>query len=115
MQRLNQRGAIALLMLLAALAAAPNAAAHSPAPAHECLAPSRPADDQNDALWQSYLSAVDAFRACISEYTTANQAAAALHSQAAQDAVQVWNRFVRDNLNVPRDFPWSPPGAAPPP
>ncbi|MFU8814353.1 MAG: hypothetical protein ACNA7W_03345 [Pseudomonadales bacterium] len=101
-------------MVLGFLAASPGAGAHAPAATHGCAAPSRPADDQDDALWQAYLGAVDDFRGCISDYAAANQAAAAAHTRAAHDAVEVWNRFVRDNLNVPQDFPWPPPGAVGP-
>jgi hypothetical protein len=87
---------------------APAAVAHTASADHGCVAPSRPADDQNDLLWQRFLAAVDEFRACISDYAAANRAAAESHRQAADDAVQQWNEFVRTRLNVPEDFPWPP-------
>lgn len=85
-----------------------SAAAHTPSPAHHCEGPSRPADDQNDALWQRYLADVDAFRACISDFVDANQAEARAHSEAARQATADWNGFVRSELNVPEDYPWPP-------
>lgn len=98
--------------LLAALllhALVPVAHAHSPAPDHGCRAPARPADDQNDLLWQRFLDDVDAYRACISDFAAANHEASDLHRQAANDATRDWNRFVRSELNVPEDYPWPPP------
>lgn len=106
----NSRTVCALALLGAALwAAAPSPAlAHGASPAHGCVAPSRPANDQDDALWQRYLDQVDGFRACISAFAEANRAAARLHNEAANEATEDWNRFVRDNLNVPEDYPWPP-------
>jgi len=98
-------------ILLAAIVAAvlmPAAFAHAPPPRHDCQAPSRPADDQNDVLWQRFLDDVDAFRACISDFVAANQAAATAHTEAARRATLDWNAFVRSDLNVPEDFPWPP-------
>lgn len=82
--------------------------AHTPPPHHGCVVPARPADDQNDVLWQRFLAAVDAFRGCISDYATANHAAAEAHREAANAATLDWNHFVRSDLNVPEDFPWPP-------
>jgi hypothetical protein len=100
--------AAAMLVLATVLAAAPTAQAHSPASTHGCTAPTRPADDQNDVLWQRFLDDVDAFRACVSSYAEANRRAAEIHSNAANDATLVWNQFVRAELNVPEDYPWPP-------
>ncbi len=96
------------LLVLAALAA-PVTAAHAPPPAHGCQAPTRPANDQDDMLWQRFLYGVDTYRACISSYATANRDAATAHNDAANAATLDWNRFVRGNLNVPEDYPWPPP------
>lgn len=96
-------GAVLTLLLAAA-----GAAAHDPPPGHGCAAPARPADDQNDVLWQRYLDDVDAFRACISNFVDASQAAAEAHGDAARRATADWNDFVRANLNVPEDYPWPP-------
>jgi hypothetical protein len=84
------------------------AVAHSPAPDHACTEPARPADEQDDARWQAFLAAVDAYRACISGYATAQREAARAHGAAANRAVAAWNDFVRRELNVPEDFPWPP-------
>ena len=96
-----------LTLLVVAFVAA-GATAHAPPPMHGCSAPNRPADDQDDLLWQRYLAAVDAFRACISDFVDSNQAAARAHGEAARRATGDWNLFVRGNLNVPEDYPWPP-------
>ena len=80
--------------------------AHQPAPVHQCEAPVRPVDDQDDVAWQSYLTAVDEFRGCIDHYSQANRAASRAHTDAANSATQDWNVYVKEHLNVPEDFPW---------
>lgn len=99
---------VQLAVLLAAALALPAAVGHAPPPHHGCQAPTRPADDQNDVLWQGFLDAVDRFRGCISDYASANRAASEAHNRAANEATLDWNRFVRSDLNVPEDFPWPP-------
>lgn len=101
--------AVPALLVLLALLPGTVAQAHNPPPPPDCVAPSRPADDQNDVSWQRFLADVDAFRVCISDYASANHAAAEAHHRAANDATLVWNRFVHSELNVPEDFPWPPP------
>jgi hypothetical protein len=105
--RARTYGAAVTIVAMILFGAVP-AVAHTTGPDHGCVAPSRPVDDQNDVLWQRFLAAVDEFRACISGYAAANQAAAETHRQAANDAVAQWNEFVRTRLNVPEDFPWPP-------
>jgi len=86
------------------------AAAHESSPAPLCAQPVRPANDHDDARWNAYLAAVDGFRECISEFAEANRTAAGLHNDAANEAVNQWNIFVKEQLNVPEDFPWPPEG-----
>jgi hypothetical protein len=81
--------------------------AHSPMN-HECAAPSRPINDQDDVSWQTFLSDIDAFQSCVSEAAERHQVASQAHQDAARDAVESWNQFVHSNLNVPEDFPFEP-------
>jgi hypothetical protein len=105
-RRKRYRAALALGAMI--LCGTAPAISHTSGPDHGCVAPNRPADDQNDVLWQRFLASVDEFRACISGYAAANHAAAETHRQAATEAVAQWNEFVRTRLNVPEDFPWPP-------
>ena len=101
------RSFICFLTALAALSGLP-AFGHPPM-VHDCVAPVRPEDDQNDDLWQQFLGEIDTFQSCITLEADRHQAAADAHRQAAMDAVDDWNRFVRDSLNAPEDFPWPEP------
>lgn len=74
----------------------------------QCTAPVRPADDQNDELWQKFLAEIDTFQSCVTDYADRQQAAADEHQRAAFAAVDAWNEFVRTSLNAPEDFPWPP-------
>jgi hypothetical protein len=74
----------------------------------ECDAPIRPADDQNDLLWQAFLNEIDEFRDCVTQQMALHEQAAKSHQAAAREAVENWNAFVRDSLNAPEDFPWPP-------
>ncbi len=102
-----QRRAIALVLT----ALAPWVQAHDPVPGHDCRAPERPVNDQDDVLWQGFLDAVDGYRHCISDFAAVNRRAAQAHAQAANEATQAWNAFVRRELNVPEDYPWPPKAA----
>ena len=106
--RLRRARSDAFALALAAIAVVAPVGAHSPAAAHGCTAPTRPANDQDDLLWQRFLDDVDAFRACISAYADANHRASEVHREAANAATVDWNRFVRAELNVPEDYPWPP-------
>ena len=75
---------------------------------HACLAPTRPMDTSDDAFWSAFMTDVETYRACISDYVQANHAAADLHRATANEATEQWNAFVRAELNVPEDFPWPP-------
>ena len=77
---------------------------------HNCSAPIRPQDEQNDIRWRAFLNEVETFRRCVNDKMEWHQAAAAAHQQNASEVVQVWNNFVRLSLNAPEDFPW--PGPA---
>ena len=79
------------------------------APDGICVAPVRPADDQNDVLWQRFLGEIDAFRACVNTQMEWHQNQADWHHAEARVTVERWNTFVRTSLNAPADFPWPPP------
>lgn len=96
---------IALLALL--LPGSMPGLAHDPM-RHDCVAPQRPQDDQNDVLWAEFLARIDEFQACVTAAADRHQAASDAHQRAAFAAVDAWNDFVRTSLNAPEDFPWPP-------
>ncbi len=75
---------------------------------HDCVTPVRPANDQDDRLWNQFLSEIDAFQRCVTAAADRHQAASDAHQRAAFAAVDAWNDFVRTALNAPEDFPWPP-------
>lgn len=81
--------------------------AHTPM-IHDCSAPVRPTDDQDDLRWSRFLEEISAFQNCVTREADRHQAAAQAHQQAAMAAVDAWNEFVRTSLNAPEDFPWPP-------
>lgn len=101
--------ALLLAVLTAVACAAAPVAAHEPM-SHDCAAPARPQDDQNDLLWNQFLGEIERFQSCITESADRHQAAADAHQRAAFAAVDAWNDFVRTSLNAPEDFPWPPEG-----
>ncbi|NKC01496.1 MAG: hypothetical protein GKR90_23765 [Pseudomonadales bacterium] len=100
---------LALILLLLAFCHAHGATAepHEERP-FECVAPVRPEDDQNDALWQRFLAEIDAFRNCVNQDMQWHQAASVAHQARARAAVEAWNAFVTSSLNAPEDFPFPP-------
>ena len=96
---------IAVILLTVPLSGA--VSAHEPM-THDCVAPVRPEDDQNDVLWAEFLAGIDEFQTCITAAADRHQAASDAHQRAAFAAVDAWNDFVRTSLNAPEDFPWPP-------
>ena len=88
-----------------ALLAVPLGQAHSPRPVPACEAPIRPPDKKAVERWNQYVDALGGYRSCLNGFIEANHAAADHHRAAANDATRQWNNYVRDNLNVPEDFP----------
>ena len=100
----SMRAIIAAFVLLAA----GGGHAHTPVPAPDCVAPKRPPEDVPEPVWQTFLTDVDCFRACITRYVQENHAASDAHRAAGNQATLLWNDFVRASLNVPEDYPWPP-------
>ena len=79
-------------------------AAHPLAPEAPCTEPLRP-PRTDVAKWNVFVDAVDVYRSCISSFSTDQYSATEAHRFAAERATERWNAFVRENLNVPADFP----------
>ena len=97
------RSCLGPLLLLPLLSAADNSQ-----PVNPCRAPTRPVDDTAQVTWNRFVDDVDVYRACINDFVQRNHAASDAHRQAANEATEAWNAFVKTSLNVPEDFPWPP-------
>ena len=95
------RKIIALLTVLSAT----SVFAHGPMD-HACVAPERPVDDQDDVLWQQFVTEIDAFRECVNAKMQWHEQAVQVHNDNARQVVALWNEFVQTSLNAPEDFPW---------
>lgn len=78
--------------------------AHPLAPEAPCTEPTRP-PRTDVAKWNAFVDAVGVYRSCISSFSTDQYSASEAHRFAAERATERWNAFVRENLNVPADFP----------
>lgn len=95
------------VLALGLLWAAAGLEAHPLSPEAACTEPVRP--DRSDVeRWNRFVAEVDTYRGCISTFVDAEYAASDAHRAAAERAAQRWNHFVRNNLNVPEDFPHIP-------
>ncbi len=81
--------------------------AHPLSPEAACNEPSRPSRSDVEK-WNRFVADVDVYRACISTFVDVEYSAADVHRSAAERAAERWNHFVRNNLNVPEDFPHIP-------
>ncbi len=87
--------------------------AHPLAPESTCTEPSRPSRSDVER-WNAFVDGVDVYRDCIAKFAADEYSAAEAHRFSAERATERWNTFVRDNLNVPADFPhWSDNSSAP--
>lgn len=103
------RAGLAACLLVSAVVCAQ---AHEAAPAPDCAPPTRPSKDDTPR-WNDFVDAVDEYRACINRYQAAHYAQSDAHRAAAEASVEAWNAFVRENLNVPEDFPHRPEASSP--
>lgn len=64
-------------------------------PSHSCRKPVKPF--RFDSQWerQNFLDDVDRYKGCIKEFVEEQKEAVRAHEQAAEDAVDEWNSFVR--------------------
>ncbi len=71
---------------------------HMFAPTHTCSKPFAPY--RFDSQWQydNYIADVNRYRRCIETFVDEQNAAADRHLQAANNAIDEWNRFVRLEL-----------------
>ncbi|MFT7651363.1 MAG: hypothetical protein ACI9UU_000465 [Candidatus Azotimanducaceae bacterium] len=97
---------VALLAVSAGLTLASGDLLAHPVTLKTCEAPTRPQDEQDDVLWQRFLTDIDTFRECAQAHMVWHQDAVIEHQQSAKLAMEQWNVFVRDSLNAPEDFPF---------
>jgi hypothetical protein len=65
-------------------------------PSHSCHKPHRPYEFTSEYEISSYNSRVNSYRRCIEEFADEQKDAANHHRDAAREAVEEWNSYVRN-------------------
>ena len=101
-------GALACALPVSTLAA-------EPPPFHTCTAPIKRQSFATKAQLDNYRAEVDAFRTCIEKYVKEQEAVIEVHRQAAQTAIDDWNKFIGPDPNrpVPKSSLPEKPGSGP--
>lgn len=87
-----------LLLLCALLAVAGTASADMFTPSHSCRKPHKPYEFRDEWHVQSFQDEVERYKRCIEEFVDEQNDEAQNHQEAAGDAIDEWNRFVRFEL-----------------
>ena len=64
-------------------------------PSHSCRKPYKPYKFNNEWEVQNFKNGVEAYRRCIEDFVDEQSSAARKHQDAADGAIEEWNRFVR--------------------
>jgi len=87
-----------IVLALGVVAAAPVLADMLFAPSHVCSKPIKPYRFTSQWEVDSFNDDVRRYRTCIADFVEEQQEAIARHQEAAQDAIDEWNQFVRLEL-----------------
>lgn len=68
-------------------------------PLHYCSKPFKPFQFSSDLDVQIFLNQVNAYERCINNFVQEQEEAMRRHQEAAQNAIDEWNRFVRFELD----------------
>lgn len=67
-------------------------------PSHNCFKPHKPFEFNSESQVRQFRNDVEMYRLCINRFIEEQQDAAAVHQDAAGDAIDEWNRFVNFEL-----------------
>jgi len=84
-------------VILSCLSATPSLA-HEDEPKHDCIKPYKPANFNNQEEYNSFRREVDAYKECIEDFAKEQEAAAKVHQDAANAAVDEWNSYLHGEL-----------------
>lgn len=74
-------------------------------PSHKCNAPLKQTQFATQFQLDSYRAAVDLYRSCLEAFVKEQEQEIEIHRQAAQGAVDDWNRFVGKETKAPPSAP----------
>ena len=94
---MNKKKSITLAALLIAISIPVLADMFTPS--HSCSKPYKPYSFNSQWELDSFNDDVENYQQCIQDFVEEQNAAAETHQQAASDAIDEWNRFVKYELN----------------
>jgi len=68
-------------------------------PSPSCFKPYKPYEFNSQSELDSFNDEVERYKRCISDFVEEQNEAAESHQQAANDAIEEWNRYVNYELN----------------
>jgi len=68
-------------------------------PSHSCSKPYKPYQFNSEWEYENSVNQVNSYKRCISDFVDEQNEAIDNHSNAAEDAIDDWNRFVNYELN----------------
>ncbi len=74
-------------------------------PAHKCAAPLKRTQFATQFQVDSYRAAVELYRSCLEAFVKEQEREIEVHRQAAQGAIDEWNRFVGKETSGPPSAP----------
>ena len=67
-------------------------------PSHTCLKPSKPYEFNEQWEYDNFLAGVERYKACIDDFVDEQYEEAKKHQDAAEEAIEEWNNYVRWEL-----------------
>jgi hypothetical protein len=95
------RGYIKLLVLFLSIVVASTntATADSWGVSHSCSKPYKPYQFNSEYEYQNFLEEVETYKRCIQDFIEEQGNAVDEHSNAASEAIEEWNRFIKYELD----------------
>ena len=87
-----------LIVILSFCVAAP-ASADMFTPSHSCSKPHKPYQFDSEWELENFKSDVETYKRCISDFVDEQRQAIRMHQNAAEGAIDEWNRYVNYELN----------------
>ena len=75
------------------------AAADMFAPSHSCSKPYKPFSFDDEWQASAFKSEVDTYKMCIEDFVEEQEEAVRQHQEAADEAIEEWNNYVRFEMN----------------
>ncbi len=96
---------LGMILFVTLLASGSAVFADTTLPVHKCVAPLRQREFATQVLLERYKSTVELYRTCLEAFVKEQEKAIEIHRQAAQAAIEDWNKFVGQDTKGPSKAP----------